>query len=307
MAEMYFPFPSSNGDRMVGVETYERMLGTIFTQGIFPRGDMLAVMAGGGMNVTVATGSAIIVRTGERASLYHNTQAINLPIDMANGVAERIDAVMLRRYTAERKIALVVLKGTPSSAPVAAAPVRNEDVWDIKLADIRVRAGVTSITQADIIDRRSDPALCGTVSSIAEIDSGKFYYQQQALFDDWFANLKTTLSGDVAGNLANKIYDLQQHTINVECEIVNEPVTIRASGWVENVGEMRSEYVLEHPSIKADNNVKVVLPNSWAGKTDLGVLPVHTDGSVTLYSNQATTTEKDITVQLIIKEVRPFA
>lgn len=307
MAEMFFPFPSNNGDRMVGVETYERMLGTIFTQGIFPRGEMLSVLAGGGMRVQVMTGSAIIVRTGNRASLYHNTVPVTLTVGIADGVAERIDTLVLRRDNTARKISLMLIPGTPSGQPVSAGAMRNEDLWDLVIAKIHVHAGVTEITQADIEDTRSNNELCGTVTSIAEIDSGNFYFQQQALFDDWFANLKTTLSGDVAGNLANQIYDLQQHTVNVECEIVNEPVTISASGWTENTAEMRMEYILRHASIKADNDVKVVLPNSWAGRTDLVVLPEHGNGAIVLYSNQATTTQKDITVQLIIKEVRPFA
>ena len=216
MAEMFFPMPSNNGDRMVGVETYERMLGTIFTQGIFPRGEMLSVLAGGGMRVQVMTGSAIIVRTGNRASLYHNTVPVTLTVGIADGVAERIDTLVLRRDNTARRISLMLIPGVPSGQPVSAGAMRNEDLWDLVIAKIHVHAGVTEITQADIEDTRSNNELCGTVTSIAEIDSGNFYYQQQALFDDWFANLKTTLSGDVAGNLANQIYDLQQHTINVE-------------------------------------------------------------------------------------------
>ena len=133
MAELYFPFASSNGDRMVGVETYERMLGSIFTQGVFPRGDMLAVSAAGNMELTVAAGSAILVRTGVLASLYHNTTPVGLACAVADGVASRIDTVVLRRDNSARKIGLLLLTGVPASQPTAADPLRNGDYWDLVL------------------------------------------------------------------------------------------------------------------------------------------------------------------------------
>lgn len=87
------------------------------------------------------------------------------------------------------------------------------------------------------------------------------------------------------------------------CEIVNEPYTILASGWVENETELRKEYVLIHSAIKADNFPRIVLPNTLAGKINLAVEPRPQDGSMLLYTTSTAPTE-DIEVQLIIEEVR---
>lgn len=306
MAELYFPFASSNGDRMVGVETYERMLGSIFTQGVFPRGDMLAVSAAGNMELTVAAGSAILVRTGVLASLYHNTTPVGLTCAVADGVASRIDTVVLRRDNSARKIGLLLLTGVPASQPTAAEPLRNGDYWDLVLCRVRIRAGATEILQSDIEDCRMDQTLCGIVTSLAQLDSGAFYAQQTALFDAWFAGIQGLLEGDVAGNLAGEIMTLQQHTSGVTCEIFNGPVTLSASGWTENVGAMRKEYRLEHVQIKTSNNPRVILPNALAGKTGIQCDPRPYDGYVLLYTADTAPSE-DIEVQLIIEEVRSFA
>ena len=87
------------------------------------------------------------------------------------------------------------------------------------------------------------------------------------------------------------------------CEIVNEPYTILASGWAENAVEMRKEYVLAHPSIREDNFPRIVLPNSLGGKVNLSVLPRPANGSMMLYTTD-TAPDENITVQLIIEEVR---
>lgn len=210
MAELYFPFASNNGDRMVGVETYERMLGSIFTQGVYPRGEMLAVTAAGNMAVQISTGSAILVRAGERASLYHNTQPLELQLSVADGLAGRMDTVVLRRDNSRRMITAVVVQGVPASSPQPVAPVRDADVWEIVLCKIHVPAGATEITQANIIDCRMDSELCGVVSSIAQLDTAKLYAQYDALFYEWFDGIKGVLEGeDVAGELATAIANLK--------------------------------------------------------------------------------------------------
>lgn len=286
MAELYFPFASSNGDRMVGVETYERMLGSIFTQGVFPRGDMLAVRASGNMELTVATGSAILVRTGVLASLYHNTTPVTLTCAVADGVASRIDTVVLRRDNSARKIELKLLTGVPASQPVAAEPVRTDDYWDLVLCRINIRAGTAEIQQGDIEDCRMDQDLCGIVTSLAQLESGAFYAQQQDLFDRWFAALTATLSGDVAGNLFAYCSDLDRRTDGAPVEIVNRQYTIPADAWTHNAAEMRYEAKIEDPAIQTYTEVEFQLPDSLSGKINMlalhpaaGYMVVHTPAS----------------------------
>lgn len=303
MAELYFPFASNNGDRKVGVETYERMLGSIFTQGVFPRDNMLSVSASGSMNLTISTGSAILVRTGVLASLYHNTAPITLTCAVADGAAARIDSIVLRRDNSARKIELKLLTGVPASQPAAAAPVRTGDYWDLVLCRIRIRAGVTEILQGDIEDCRMDQTLCGIVTSLAQLESGAFFAQQQDLFDRWFAALTTTLSGDVAGNLFAYCSNLDGRTNGVRVEIANKDVTIPASAWSYNAAEMRHEATITDAAIKASTDVKLSVPDDRNGKVVLGALRPAA-GHIVVYTTDANTAAQSLTLRMAVTEVR---
>lgn len=307
MAELYFPFASVSGDRKVGPEIYERMLGDMFTAGVFPRGEMLAVAPASGMQITLKTGGAVLIRTdatsaGPRGYLYSNTAAQTLTCNVADGVAGRIDAVVLRWSRTARSVTAAIVTGTPSATPTAPAPTRTADIWELCLAQISVAAGTTEITAAQITDTR-ETELCGIASSIAQLDSADFYAQQTAVFDAWFNSVKDTLEGDVAGQLAAQIATLQQHTSGVTCEIYNGPVTLLASAWTENAAAMRKEYKLQNAKIKTSSNARAILPNALAGTVDIQAEPRPYNGYMILYTMDAAPTE-DIEVQLIVEEVR---
>lgn len=307
MAELYFPFASVSGDRKVGPEIYERMLGDMFTAGVFPRGEMLAVAPASGMQITLKTGGAVLIRTdatsaGPRGYLYSNTAAQTLTCNVADGVAGRIDAVVLRWSRTARSVTAAIVTGTPSATPTAPAPTRTADIWELCLAQISVAAGTTEITAAQITDTR-ETELCGIASSIAQLDSAEFYAQQTAVFDAWFNSVKDTLEGDVAGQLAAQIATLQQHTSGVTCEIYNGPVTLLASAWTENAAAMRKEYKLQNAKIKTSSNARAILPNALAGTVDIQAEPRPYNGYMILYTMDAAPTE-DIEVQLIVEEVR---
>jgi hypothetical protein len=62
---------------------------------------------------------------------------------------------------------------------------RNENVYEIALADVRVGASATYISQGDIIDLRFDKELCGIVTGlIDQLDTSDFASQLDALIAD---------------------------------------------------------------------------------------------------------------------------
>ncbi len=137
---------------------------------------------------------------------YENTDILYLPIDVADGVLDRIDSVVLRLKLSERNIWLDVKKGTPAINPVAPEVTRDTDCYELQLATISIPAGSTKITQAQITDTRMNQEVCGWVTGVVDqIDTETLFKQLEAGFNAWFANVKTTLDGDVAGNLLNLI------------------------------------------------------------------------------------------------------
>ena len=57
---------------------------------------------------------------------------------------------------------------------------------------------------------------------------------QKALFDQWFNNIKGTLSGDVAGQLQEQITELDEKLARLEYMVIQNdysaPITVDASG-----------------------------------------------------------------------------
>ena len=121
----------------------------------------------------------------------------------------RIDRVVLRNNddVQERRTSIVVLTGTPSASPEAPAYTRNATIHDLVLADVRIGANVTSVSQSAITDRRLDSSVCGIVAgTIEEIDTSTLYAQiqadlaelkeeQQTAFTTWFNGVQDDFEG----------------------------------------------------------------------------------------------------------------
>jgi hypothetical protein len=111
-----------------------------------------------GMSVVVASGWAAIVGTTQAnmgTYVVYNDAANVLTVTTANPTNPRIDIVVVTvqdaYYTgAFNNVIFQVIAGTPAASPVAPATPANS----IKLANIAVGAGVTSILTANITDTR---------------------------------------------------------------------------------------------------------------------------------------------------------
>lgn len=97
---------------------------------------------------------------------YENTDVLELELATANGVNPRIDRVVVRWSAVSREIRLAVLTGTAVASPTPPALTRNNDVYELGIADIAVAKGVVSITAGSITDIRLNTTLCGLVNSL---------------------------------------------------------------------------------------------------------------------------------------------
>lgn len=119
---------------------------------------------------------------------YRNTEAYTLFLDVADGVLNRIDVIVLRWGNQERNMWLHVIKGEASSNPVAPAIRRDADYFDLQLATVYVARGAIKITQAQITDTRLDNSVCGLVTGVVDqIDTTDLYNQFEAYFEQFKA------------------------------------------------------------------------------------------------------------------------
>lgn len=140
---------------------------------------------------------------------YENTDMFYLPIDVADGVLNRIDSVVLRLGFSERNMWLAVKKGTPAINPIAPEVTRTADYYELQLATISIPAGSIKITQAQITDTRMNQDVCGWVTGVVDqIDTTGLFAQYQTAFNDWFQELKDALDDNTAANLLSLINQL---------------------------------------------------------------------------------------------------
>ena len=196
--------PSGQYERAYAAEQFAEYFHLIVSNGEFPDpATQLQVVASDtpNMNVNVSDGYGWI--NGYYAK---NSGPYPLAIQAASGTLNRIDAIVLRWVNASRSMELAVKTGIAASAPASPALQRDTDVYELMLATVTVAAGATSIPQSSITDKRSDTAVCGWVTgAVQNIDTTNLFAQYDTAFQEWFDNIKSQLSGDIATNLQNQI------------------------------------------------------------------------------------------------------
>lgn len=184
-------------DREYGSAEFREVIRKLVGNGVYANpANNMQVTAAGGMGVTVQPGYCWI-----NGALGIVDEAETLTLDVsANG---RTDAIVARFDLSldARDIHLHVIKGSEGSYDPPEL-TRNESVYDIKLAQVRISANSSNITMAAITDTRFDSSACGIVTGIInQIDATNLFAQYGATFDDFMSELENTLSEDAAGNL----------------------------------------------------------------------------------------------------------
>lgn len=120
---------------------------------------------------------------------YENTDTMYLPIEVADGVLNRIDSIVLRLGFAERNMWLMVKKGTPAVNPTAPEVTRTADYYDLQLATISIPASSIRITQAQIQDTRMNQDVCGWVTGVVkQLDTTTLFNQFETYFQEFKEN-----------------------------------------------------------------------------------------------------------------------
>jgi len=198
-------YNSINKDRQYNSAQMSSLFDGIINDGVFASiGVSLVVEAGTGMGVIVGEGRAWFNHTWT-----NNDAELPLTVTAAEMTLNRIDAVVVEvdSSDATRANSIKIVKGLPASIPVNPIMTDTEYVHQYPLAYIYVAAGVTAITGLNItnaVGTAACPFITGllqtmTVDGITNILTAEF--------EDWFAGVQGTLSGDVAGNLVLMMND----------------------------------------------------------------------------------------------------
>lgn len=152
-------------DRVYTAEDVRKPYDTVFSDGIMPdadgtAGSNLNVTTPGGMKVSVAPGHAKL-----GGAWFENTAAYVITLD--NGSAsERYDCIIIRNDDNVDVRAPSIYVKSLSSVPTIGDLTRDENIYEICVAYVKVAALASGISASDIVDTRTDGSLCNVMSGV---------------------------------------------------------------------------------------------------------------------------------------------
>lgn len=190
-----FPFTSDGGDRKVYTKDFRALFSKYFTNGVFNGG--FAVTPATGMKVNVSAGACNI-----NGVFAYNDDNNEMPIETVSSETYFNIVLRLDDNKATRNIEIYVVKGTSTPPELT----RNETVYELCIARIKVGANNQSITLSMIEDTRLNTDLCGIVANAVEtLDTDTYYNQLQGKLDEVIDIVDQALDETLAGNLQNQI------------------------------------------------------------------------------------------------------
>lgn len=204
-------FNSAPGDpRTYQASDFASYFGDVLSSGLLHTDNLPALevkVDGTDLRTYVTPGKAIIQGYG-----YQNTSDLYLDHALPEATLDRIDRIVLRldKRNQSRFIKLFVKQGDAAAAPVPPVLQRDEFIYELSLAQIRVRANTSTLQATDLIDERLDEDLCGLVYSLISIPTSQF----QAQWDSYF-NAKR---GEVDAESLSYEQQLAQNLIDYENE-----------------------------------------------------------------------------------------
>ena len=285
-------FPN-NQDEYIGAEYVMKWLHGR-TSGVFGANGNAAVSAleTPGMAVTVSDGVGWMSNVnGDGVVWWNDSEAVNtsklqLDIDAADGVLNRIDRIIVEWKTTNYVDLpeIKVLKGATSSKAKAPSLTNNSTVRQISLAKIAVNAGVTAITASMITDERLNTSVCGLVTDRVSIDTSMMHSQ--------FDSLLTAIQKELA--------DLEAGTAVEMKKLQFSNVSVSKGAFVSNTTYQDFPY---RASIALSGAIKSMIPEVVLSVDDAlsgNYAPVAEsyNGGVYLYAGSPP--ESDITIPTII-------
>ncbi len=202
MAEKSGFFNSINGDRKYKADFFAEYFSSFIGNGVFPNPSTnLQVLSSGNMTLTLKAGKAWI-----NGYYYNNDVDMNLNLDNADGILNRIDRIVLRFDTVSRSVAAKIKKGAFATSPISPTLQRDANAYEMALAEIYIGKGVISVSQANITDLRQDNSKCGIVhGTVDQVDTTTLFNQYQT----WLNQKKTTYDADMTTWTTQKKADYQ--------------------------------------------------------------------------------------------------
>lgn len=191
MGEHYRFFDSIDGkdERVYSADEFAEYFRQLLTSGVLNGDTNLEVQSNGAdMTVSIQLGYAWL-----EGYLYKvDGEPLPLQVDAADPILSRIDRVVIRldKRLDHRYVKAFLLKGEPAEEPLPPTLTRDENIFEISLAQIHIVAGKSFIDVTGITDERFDEAVCGLVNSLIKVDTQHLIDRFEATWGEWFHGIR---------------------------------------------------------------------------------------------------------------------
>lgn len=239
-------YNSLNGDRKYDAVQFSQIFDGVINDGVFMSiGEKLMVTAAEGMTVKVGIGRAWF-----NGTWTYNDAPLMLNLDLSEVLLDRIDTVVLEVDTNQdaRKNDIKIIKGEPSTMPMAAALTNDDNLHQYPLARIYVTKGSQKLSQADITNTVGTSA-CPFVTGILEtMDIDELIRQWEGQWRDWIGEKTATTDKFITDTEAeleiwkNEL-DTWKDEIVSDTEVFQETQQRNFNNWFSNVRNQLNEDV----------------------------------------------------------------
>lgn len=203
MAITSFPFQSITNDRQYSDLDFANYFAQFFKNGV-------AVGVGTGLQVKPSTPVGMTVLVGTGGALVNGRQLTNtadhtITLTAASTAAARVDSVVVRLNLPLRQVSLVYKEGVTIVQ-------RDANIYELQLATITVPQNASTVSAANIIDKRADTTVCGYSTPFEEVNLQSLQDQYQAMLDEAFTTVQTSMNADAT--ILDTLLTDQQTTFN---------------------------------------------------------------------------------------------
>lgn len=191
-------------DRAENSELFALLFANLVSNGVLASpADCFQVLSGdSGLTVKVRPGFGMI-----NGRFAYDASEESLTLEAAPASYSRIDWVALRCSYVDRLCEVIIKTGTAASSPVPPDLLQpaSGDYYELGLAQVRVSANQTSISQANITDTRPDSTYCGYITQLIDhLDTSVFFAQLDTFYQEFVD--KSNMSYETFQNMADKAY-----------------------------------------------------------------------------------------------------
>lgn len=304
MAEIFKFFNSAPGDeRWHYASDFADYFGSVLSSGLISNGEAVGLQVTvntGTMTTSVNVGKAII-----KGYSYENTTPLTLTHSIPEQTLDRIDRIVLRLdlKNASRFIRVFIKEGVSALEPIPPTLQRDQYIFELSLAQVRIRKNTSSIVVSDIKDERADENLCGIVQSLITVPTSVFQQQfdtwfasiadvteqsvtdwqiaQQQAFTLWFESIKGQLDGDVGAKLASDLATHKAEYAQFKTAIEKEVAELQNANELSVVkSDKDSEGIFKTVTYKRKSDNTIFAKSVLSG----GTSPQYTTRTLTFYN-----------------------